>query len=439
MRALPTKVELPSEHPLAKPIARFIAELAAQGKSPHTLRGYRADLAQLASYHDGGTSDLDTDVLRGFFASTRHQAPATRARKQAAVGAFLGWCCREQLLPSNPMLEIARVPVPRWSARSRLDDPAENGAAAVHGRRLPPAALPVPRDRPRSGLPGLVPEPRLELDGTLPGARPPGVVQRPGTAPGRVHGGLVGKAVRVLAVLASAARPCGLTEVASRTPVPKATAYRLLHTLCEQGLVARSGVQYVLGDQLVRLAAAAHPHSDAWRGIAVPYLVELYQVNGGVVSLGVLVDGQVRYVQQLYGHRVPRAPSRTSQVAPAHCTAIGKLLLAHLPERGAGDIVEGPLPTWTPRTISTARALRAELAGIRKAGVAFGRQEYVPGLGCVAVPVLGQDGQVIAGLAVGDDVSRLAVDRAVRQARRTALALSVVLRRAGAWNNGGAR
>lgn len=164
---------------------------------------------------------------------------------------------------------------------------------------------------------------------------------------------------------------------------------------------------------------------DLWRAMATPYLVELYQSAGRLVSLGVLNHTQVHYIAQLYGHRTPRSPSRYSQVAPAHCTAIGKLLLAHRhePEKLPVD----QLTRYTPQTIDNPRALRIELRRIRRAKIAFNHEEYAPGLACIAVPVPGADGQPLLGLAIGDEPSRLAPPRATWHAQRTAAALSAAL------------
>jgi integrase/recombinase XerD len=81
------------------------------------VRGYRGDLAQLARHHPGGVGSIDVPVLRGFFTSIAHQAPATRARKQAATAEFLAWCRRNRLMAGDPMAVIDGVSVPEQLPR----------------------------------------------------------------------------------------------------------------------------------------------------------------------------------------------------------------------------------------------------------------------------------------------------------------------------------
>ncbi len=84
----------------------------------HTpVRCYRGDLAGFAASHPGGVGTIDAAALRRFFATLSTQAPATRARKQAALASFLTWCCRQDLLPADPMAELERISVPERSPR----------------------------------------------------------------------------------------------------------------------------------------------------------------------------------------------------------------------------------------------------------------------------------------------------------------------------------
>jgi integrase/recombinase XerD len=115
--ALPAKVELPAGHPLASPVGDFLIDLAAAGKSDHTVRCYRGDLAQFAAHHAGGVTAIDATVLRGFFTAISGQAKATRTRKQAAIASFLAWCCRHDLLDADPMTKIDRVVAPQRQPR----------------------------------------------------------------------------------------------------------------------------------------------------------------------------------------------------------------------------------------------------------------------------------------------------------------------------------
>jgi len=110
-------VEVALGHPLAAPVTEFLTDLANANRSAHTVRCYRGDLAGFAATHPGGVGTIDAAALRRFFATLSTQAPATRARKQAALASFLTWCCRQDLLPADPMAELERISVPERSPR----------------------------------------------------------------------------------------------------------------------------------------------------------------------------------------------------------------------------------------------------------------------------------------------------------------------------------
>lgn len=90
----PARAELADGHPLAGPVRDFLDDLRAAGRSPHTLRGYRSDLAEFTQHHPGDVGQVDVAVLRRYFTAISGRALATQARKQAAVAAFLHWSHR---------------------------------------------------------------------------------------------------------------------------------------------------------------------------------------------------------------------------------------------------------------------------------------------------------------------------------------------------------
>jgi hypothetical protein len=93
----PVRVDLPDRHPIAGPVRDFLADLRNAGRSPHTVRGYRGDLAQFAQNHASDVDQVDITTLRAYFSAIEDRASSTRARKQAAIAAFLRWCHRHGL------------------------------------------------------------------------------------------------------------------------------------------------------------------------------------------------------------------------------------------------------------------------------------------------------------------------------------------------------
>ena len=121
-------------------IAAFLAGLAHERRSPHTRRAYAADLALFASFYAGPTDGITADVLRSFFGTLAHLAPATRARKQAALASFLAWAYRNDHIDATPMARIARV---------RLDPPDPRG---IDPGAVAAILAAIPADRRRDHL-----------------------------------------------------------------------------------------------------------------------------------------------------------------------------------------------------------------------------------------------------------------------------------------------
>lgn len=108
---------------------------------------------------------------------------------------------------------------------------------------------------------------------------------------------------------------------------------------------------------------------------------------------------EVLYVYKLHGHRSARVPSEIDCRRPAHSTGVGKALPAF--DHDAAELVlKGPLAAHTPNTIRDSEALRRELRRVREDGIAFDRQETVPGLSCVATPIMGAGRRPLAALSV---------------------------------------
>ncbi|MGR3464450.1 MULTISPECIES: IclR family transcriptional regulator [Rhodobacterales] len=224
--------------------------------------------------------------------------------------------------------------------------------------------------------------------------------------------GTIGKAVTVLDLVAAFERPVRFNELRARSDYPKATLYRLLQTLTNQGLLAHDSERqtYAPGLRLMRLAHAAWQQSSL-APVARPHLARLAAQAHETVHLAQLDAGQVLYVDK----RVPSQPvemfSQAGKVGPAHCTGVGKAMLAYL-EPAALDraVALQSFYRFTPQTITDAEALRAELAEIRAAGFAFDREEHEPGIICVALPILTARGRVIGALSVTSVTARKTLD-----------------------------
>lgn len=197
---------------------------------------------------------------------------------------------------------------------------------------------------------------------------------------------------RVLAVLAELARHpdgIGLEEMARSVASPKATVHRALAALRRAGFATQHGHgRYLLGDEFLRVAFAHHEaRPDHVR--VTPILRALCERHGETVHYAVLDGPSVVYRSKL---DPPSGAIRLTSVVggrnPAHCTGVGKALLAHaLPDLDAvrARVGDRELERPTERSIATAEQLHAELVRVREQGYAVDDQENEPGVHCVAV------------------------------------------------------
>jgi DNA-binding IclR family transcriptional regulator len=187
----------------------------------------------------------------------------------------------------------------------------------------------------------------------------------------------------------------------------------------------RQGRDYELGMRLVELGSLA-VHQDRLHRAAQPFLHELHRATGLVVHLAVLDGVDVVYLEKIAGGFGAAVPSRVGGRQPAHCTAIGKALLAFSDPGRLDDFDIDLLTRKTRYSISTRRQLTEELKAIRARGVAYERAESVAGFGCVAAPIgdVGQAGEPIAAVSVCGPLDRMAFDhRLAGPVRTTALGI----------------
>lgn len=225
--------------------------------------------------------------------------------------------------------------------------------------------------------------------------------------------GTVGKALEVLDRVAAVGRPVRFSELLADSTHPKATLYRLLQTLVSQGMLAYDDSQqtYSLGIRLVRLAHAAWRQSSI-APIARPFVSALSEAAGETVHLAQLDSGQVLYVDKRNPLNAIDMFSQAGKVGPAYCTGVGKALMAFL-EPGELDHVlrKQSFYAYTPATLSTEAALRADLDRIRREGVAFDREEHEPGIICIAAPILNSKGRPLGALSVTTSTQRKSLEQ----------------------------
>lgn len=211
-----------------------------------------------------------------------------------------------------------------------------------------------------------------------------------------------------------------LAQVVRRTGLPRSSAHRMLERLVQLRWLRRHGRDYELGMRLVELGSLA-VHQDRLHNAAQPFLHELHRATGLVVHMAVLDGTDVVYLEKIAGGWGAAVPTRVGGRRPAHCTAVGKALLAHSDSAtadGSGD----ELPARNTRNLTSVRGrLADELAAVRARGFAFERAEAIAGFGCVAAPI-GDPTAPIAAVSVCGPLDRMVFDqRLAGPVRATAL------------------
>jgi DNA-binding IclR family transcriptional regulator len=203
---------------------------------------------------------------------------------------------------------------------------------------------------------------------------------------GRVQS--VDRAAALLRAVAAVA-PLGapVSDLAEACGLNRATAWRLLATLEDNGLVERdgSGTRYVLGLGVARLAASVG--LDVLVRRAHPVLARLSEVTGETADLALLRPSGLTYVDEVVPGSVMSA-SWLGRGVPLHATSSGKAWLAWLPDSEVDDLLPQSLTHYTPTTITEPLALRRELEAIRQRGYGTCRGEFEARLYGVSAPVL---------------------------------------------------
>jgi DNA-binding IclR family transcriptional regulator len=213
-----------------------------------------------------------------------------------------------------------------------------------------------------------------------------------------------------------------LAQIVRRTGLPRSSAHRMLEKLVQLRWLRRSGRDYELGMRLVELGSLA-VHQDRLHRAAMPMLHELHRATGLVVHLAVLDGHDVVYLEKVGDRLAAAIPTRVGGRQPAHCTAVGKAILAAAGEDAFEPFRTDLLPRKTKYSISTQGQLRSEVTKARSHGAAFDREESLAGFGCVAAAI-GDPGEAVGAVSVCGPMSRVTFDqRLVAPVRMAALGI----------------
>ncbi len=229
----------------------------------------------------------------------------------------------------------------------------------------------------------------------------------------------------------------GVTDVANELRVHKSTAYRLLATLKDRGLVEQdiATEKYRLGLGIVHLASAVTAELDVVR-CSQPVCQRLAEQTRETVTITVLEGEDALVIHQAISSRSVLSVDWTGKHTPLHCTSDGKVLLAHLPETRQRSLLAEPLKRFTEKTIVDPERLGQQLRTIQIDGFGYTLEELEVGLNGVAAPIRSTDGSVVAALSVYGPAFRLPVASIPALAERACEAAGDISRRLGFLGRG---
>jgi len=219
----------------------------------------------------------------------------------------------------------------------------------------------------------------------------------------------VKRALTLLRTFLAHDRELSAAELSKETGLDPSTVFRLLLTLEAQGFVEvnHSTGKYRPGVTVLELGSRFLMNNDI-RTRSIAHLERLRDEFGETVHLTILNGSEVVYLEKLAGlHPIGFMSSRVGDRNPAHCTGVGKVLLAYLPdEELAARYPDGQLTRYTDQTITDLEQLRLELARVRERGYAIDQEEHEPGVKCVAAPTFDHKG-IAAAISVSGPVKRV--------------------------------
>ncbi|MFJ6728473.1 IclR family transcriptional regulator [Streptomyces sp. NPDC091281] len=249
---------------------------------------------------------------------------------------------------------------------------------------------------------------------------PGGAVDAP-SAVTASRSGALDRAAAILGAFDAAHRELTLGALVRRCGLPRSTTHRTAETMIRLGWLDKPGERYRIGNRLFELSGLA-PVRHELREAVLPFLQDLYGATRTTVQLGVLDGTRVLIVEKITGHRPMPMLSQVGGFIPAYCSGLGRAILAYSAPEVIDAVVAAGLEPRTSRTVTTPTGLRRELAAIPHRGWAADREEGNIGVSCVAAPIFGPEGQVVAALSVTGPTALVRADRAGPAVRLAAAA-----------------
>lgn len=216
------------------------------------------------------------------------------------------------------------------------------------------------------------------------------------------------KSIDVLMEFSRSTPTMGVSELSARLGLPKSTTHRILNTLLSRGLVEKLPYeQYALGKAIIALSQSVWVNVNI-RDRAAAVARSLAEESRESVYVGVPDDDHVLYVYAVETSQRLTARTAVGDRAPYHCTAVGKAMLAFLPDAERARILNAsPLVACTPKSITDRLQLDEELRLVRDRGFAIDDEEHESSTRCIAAPFWEAENRVAGAISISGRSSDL--------------------------------
>ncbi|ACB86256.1 IclR family transcriptional regulator [Natranaerobius thermophilus] len=219
------------------------------------------------------------------------------------------------------------------------------------------------------------------------------------------------RALDVLLLFLEKKRELGVSEISHSLGYYKSTVHRILSTLSSRGFIYKNPItnKYWLGVKNFSLGML-YQDKFVLKDVAYPYLKKLSEDVNETVNLAILDeidDPEVIVVEKIQTEHMLTISPPVGSRTPAHCSGVGKVLLAYSDEGVLEQLKQKPLEEFTSNTIADFKELYRILEEVREKGYAIDYEEIEIGLSCLATPIFDQEGHAVAAVSVSGPVNRI--------------------------------
>lgn len=236
----------------------------------------------------------------------------------------------------------------------------------------------------------------------------------------------IDKALDILEFLSKNEQEIGISEISKKLNMGLSTVHRILSTLKSRDFIIQNHktAKYRLSIKLFELGCKVQNSKNLIKTIN-PYLRKLSKLTNETANLAILEDKEVVYLDTIESSETLRTGIVPGTRTIAHCTALGKALLAYLPNSEFVQLYrnDNNIISLTKNSISSKDELKKELRKVKENGYALDREESIEGINCVGAPILNQQGEPVAAISITGPASRFTMDK-IENAKNELIMLS---------------